>query len=118
MEFDETMKIETQNEYAEIGISIEPIQNVLLLAAQQQQQQQQSFSSSKSLTVLKPDKTEEALIIAQKLLENFMNFYMSFTGRAIGGNESIPAKVLQDWYNGLIKKAKSEPAVFSSIIEK
>lgn len=87
----------------EIGISIEPLPLVL----EQQQRlcvNSSSISSPSSSLALAPLSLSPAAI-AERLLDNFKNYYLSFCD---GKQEYIPVKVLQDWYASVIRKCRND----------
>ena len=63
----------------------------------------------------------ESLRVAKKLLDNFINYALSYsrdfkTGDA---NEAfIPAKIITDWYNNTVRKVQMDPVGFLNKIMK
>ena len=93
---------------ASIGISILPTMNL-------------PNQSVVSLVIKQPSvsttiaSAKESLTVAKKLLENFVNYALSYsrTFAIDSGNESyIPSKIITDWYNNTVRKAQMDPIGF------
>lgn len=85
-------------DYGELGISIEPLAVLEGLVAE------------KSLIVADRS-NNEARTIVQRLAENAFNYLSSFVRPAysFGGEHVVPLKTLEDWYNNCIRKATIDP---------
>ena len=75
----------------QIGISIEPLESVL-----QMQQQRQ---------LVVPKKPSR---LSERLLTSFFNYAMSFVKEDFG-EQVVPVKCLQDWYNQTMRKIANDP---------
>ena len=91
-----------------------------------------SLSSSSSLSssliasliaskpsLVSPSSSEAAinsLLLARKLLENFVNYALSFSQSFPTSPDTkesfIPAKIITDWYNGTVRRAQLDPVGF------
>lgn len=91
---------------ASLGISILPTINL-------PSQSGQLVLKSTSATV--PTPAKESLNVAKKLLDNFVNYALSYsrTFTVDSGNESyIPARIITDWYDNTVRKAQMDPMGF------
>ncbi|OUM58076.1 hypothetical protein PIROE2DRAFT_16741 [Piromyces sp. E2] len=90
---------------AELGISIEPIDQVMA----QIQSSETVVASSKASTMANAEK------ITTKVIENLYNYCSSFSSSLLTnaqGEQFFPLKVIQDWYNNTLRKVKSNPNYF------
>lgn len=64
----------------------------------------------------------DPLRVAKKLLDNFVNYALSYSrtfATAGEANEAfIPAKIITDWYNNTLRKAQMDPVGFFNRIMK
>lgn len=93
--------MEEDNDYGEIGISIES----LSVLVQQ---------NSNKLVPAQPS----SVMLVQRLAENLFNYLSSFAKPAsafVGGgfDPVIPSKALQDWYNNTLRKLQNDPQAFN-----
>lgn len=58
--------------------------------------------------------SQYALIVAKKLLANFVNYALSFSRTFVetGGESFVPAKVITDWFAGTERKVQADPEGF------
>jgi len=90
---------------AELGISIEPIDQVMA----QIQSSETAVASSKATTMANAEK------ITTKVIENLYNYCSSFSSSLLTnaqGEQFFPLKVIQDWYNNTLRKVKTNPNYF------
>ncbi|KEF52933.1 uncharacterized protein A1O9_10839 [Exophiala aquamarina CBS 119918] len=88
-----------------LGISVEPVQNIQVQMAQLQQQQQGSNSGGKSGTAA-PD----TRLLAQRIIKNAFNFLAGFAGNTANGIEVVPLKSFQDWWTKFERRVQNDPA--------
>ena len=59
--------------------------------------------------------TKDPLLVAKKLLNNFVNYALSYS-RTFTHNDTnepfIPAKIITDWYGNAVRKAQMDPVGF------
>lgn len=86
-----------------IGISLQPA----------------TASNESSLSLVRPQATQStsqyALTVAKKLLDNFVNYALSFSRTFVevpGGESFVPAKIISEWYAGTVRKAQADPDGF------
>ena len=64
----------------------------------------------------------DPLRVAKKLLDNFVNYALSYSRTfATAGEDNeafIPAKIITDWYNNTLRKAQMDPVGFFNRIMK
>ncbi|ORX52537.1 hypothetical protein BCR36DRAFT_582485 [Piromyces finnis] len=90
---------------AELGISIEPIDQVIA----QIQSSEAVIASSKASTMANAEK------ITTKIIENLYNYCSSFSSSLLTnerGEQFFPLKVIQDWHNNTLRKVKTNPNYF------
>lgn len=94
---------------ASLGISILPTNQI---------PQETSLVLSSSPAINGNSTVSESLLVAKKLLENFVNYALSFATTFSSGNVAdegvtyIPAKIVTEWYNGTLRKAQMDPIGF------
>lgn len=98
---------------ASLGISILPTNQI---------PQETSLVLSSSPAINNNSTVSESLLVAKKLLENFVNYALSFATTFSSGNVAvssaeegvtyIPAKIVTEWYNGTLRKAQMDPIGF------
>jgi len=84
-----------------LGISVEPAQNIQAQMAQLQQ----SPSGSNAVAKRPPD----TRILAQRIIKNAFNFLASFAGNTANGIEVVPLKAFQDWWTKFERKVANDP---------
>ncbi|OAG44808.1 hypothetical protein AYO21_00769 [Fonsecaea monophora] len=95
-----------------LGISVEPAENIQAQMLQLQQQQQQSpmspttASSNSSALVKRPPDTR---VLAQRIIRNAFNFLASFAGNTANGVEVVPLKSFQDWWTKFERRVQNDP---------
>lgn len=86
---------------ASLGISIIPTINL-----------PSTQPTSTALTTSKST-AKDSLLLAKNLLDNFINYALSFSRTLPGTSESfIPARIITEWYNGTVKRAQTDPVGF------
>ncbi len=74
--------------------------------------------ASSDLQVTRPapvaSSSSYALLVAKKLLDNFVNYALSFAQSFVeGGGESfVPGKIITEWYASTLRKAQADPEGF------
>ena len=85
-----------------IGLSVERLETLDNLEVQKKSMS--SFGADKKTTIANP----------QKMLENLFNYALSFgTKTPMQGQEYVPVKALQNWYDTTMKKLTQDPALFN-----
>ncbi|OAP62934.1 hypothetical protein AYL99_02161 [Fonsecaea erecta] len=87
-----------------LGISVEPADNI---QAQMLQLQQQSPSASNSTAVAK--RPPDTRVLAQRIIRNAFNFLASFAGNTANGIEVVPLKSFQDWWTKFERRVQNDP---------
>ncbi|KAL2418595.1 hypothetical protein ABEF91_004271 [Exophiala dermatitidis] len=87
-----------------LGISVEPAQNIQAQMAQLQQAQQ-TPSESNAVAKRPPD----TRVLAQRIIKNAFNFLSSFAGNTANGIEVVPLKSFQDWWTKFEHKVQNDP---------
>ena len=86
-----------------LGISVEPAQNI---QAQMAQLQQHPLSTSNSAVAKRPPDTR---LLAQRIIKNAFNFLSSFAGNTANGIEVVPLKSFQDWWTKFERRVQNDP---------
>ncbi|KAH6568633.1 hypothetical protein BASA50_000406 [Batrachochytrium salamandrivorans] len=108
---------------AQLGISIEPIQNVLAqtatLPSGTQPLTPSAGSGSNMMAVSRSSTPGDFDMIASRLLEHLYNYCCSFSGSLPSGGMAlfgmdwgstfIPLQALQNWYTNVQKRIKTDP---------
>ncbi|KIW90766.1 uncharacterized protein Z519_08549 [Cladophialophora bantiana CBS 173.52] len=87
-----------------LGISVEPAQNI---QAQMAQLQQQSPTASNSTALVK--RPPDTRVLAQRIIRNAFNFLASFAGNTANGIEVVPLKSFQDWWTKFERRVQNDP---------
>ncbi|EXJ76776.1 uncharacterized protein A1O5_01284 [Cladophialophora psammophila CBS 110553] len=87
-----------------LGISVEPAQNI---QAQMAQIQQQSPTASNSTALVK--RPPDTRVLAQRIIRNAFNFLASFAGNTANGIEVVPLKSFQDWWTKFERRVQNDP---------
>ncbi|KIV93798.1 hypothetical protein PV10_04987 [Exophiala mesophila] len=87
-----------------LGISVEPVQNIQALLAELKQSSQ--GSSSTAVTKRPPD----TRVLAQRIIQNAYNFTSSFAGNLANGVEVIPLKSFQEWWAKFERRVQNDPS--------
>lgn len=104
-----SIAIDGRSLLASLGISILPTNQI---------PQETSLVLSSSPAINGNSTVSESLLVAKKLLENFVNYALSFATTFSSGNVAdegvtyIPAKIVTEWYNGTLRKAQMDPIGF------
>lgn len=85
-----------------LGISVEPVQNIQVQLAQLQQQQG-SNSGGRSGT------SPNTRLLAQRIIKNAFNFLAGFAGNTANGIEVVPLKSFQDWWTKFERRVQNDP---------
>ncbi|OCT45069.1 DUF775 domain protein [Cladophialophora carrionii] len=104
-----------------LGVSVEPVQNIQAQMAQLQQQQQQQQQQPQPMSPMSPtsNNNDAALpkrpppdtrVLAQRIIKNAFNFLASFAGNTANGIEVVPLKSFQDWWAKFERKVQNDPA--------
>ncbi|EXJ84584.1 hypothetical protein A1O3_05254 [Capronia epimyces CBS 606.96] len=86
-----------------LGISVEPVQNIQAQLVQLQQ------TPSDSNAVVKRAPAPDTRVLAQRIIKNAFNFLSSFAGNTANGIEVIPLKSFQDWWTKFESKVQNDP---------
>jgi len=89
-----------------LGLSVEPVQNI---QAQMAQLQQDSSSSSSSGAMVVAKRPPDTRVLAQRIIKNAFNFLASFAGNTANGIEVVPLKSFQDWWSKFERKVQNDP---------
>ncbi|ETI21395.1 hypothetical protein G647_07742 [Cladophialophora carrionii CBS 160.54] len=97
-----------------LGVSVEPVQNIQAQMAQLQQQQQQPLSplsptSNNNDAALPKRPPPDTRVLAQRIIKNAFNFLASFAGNTANGIEVVPLKSFQDWWAKFERKVQNDP---------
>ncbi|KAI1615058.1 hypothetical protein EDD37DRAFT_395415 [Exophiala viscosa] len=84
-----------------LGISVEPAQNI-----QAQMSQLQQKSSTAMVVAKRPPDTR---VLAQRIIKNAFNFLASFGG-SVNGVEVVPVKSFQDWWTKFERRVQNDPS--------
>ena len=87
-----------------LGISVEPTQNIQAQIAQLHQQQH--LPSTPNAIAKRPPDTR---LLAQRIIKNAFNFLSSFAGNTANGIEVIPLKSFQDWWMKFERRVQNDP---------
>ncbi|EXJ55837.1 hypothetical protein A1O7_08768 [Cladophialophora yegresii CBS 114405] len=90
-----------------LGVSIEPVQNIQAQMAQLQQQGTQSPTSNNTVAAAK--RQPDTRVLAQRIIKNAFNFLASFAGNTANGIEVVPLKSFQDWWAKFERKVQVDP---------
>ena len=91
-----------------LGISVEPVQNIQAQMAQLQQDASSSSSSSGAAMVV-AKRPPDTRVLAQRIIKNAFNFLASFAGNTANGIEVVPLKSFQDWWTKFERKVQNDP---------
>ena len=91
-----------------LGISVEPVQNIQAQMAQLQQDASSSSSSSGAAMVV-AKRPPDTRVLAQRIIKNAFNFLASFAGNTANGIEVVPLKSFQDWWSKFERKVQNDP---------
>lgn len=101
----------SDDDYGEIGISIEPLTMLELLVSSKTADKAESYQVSKNQQYL--------AVAIERLAENMFNYLSSFAKPASGYLELsepvVPVKTLQDWYNNVTRRLSRDPTWLSSM---
>lgn len=87
-----------------LGISVEPAENIQAQMAQLQQQSP-TLATSTAIARRPPD----TRVLAQRIIKNAFNFLASFAGNTANGIEVVPLKSFQDWWTKFERKVQNDP---------
>jgi len=87
-----------------LGISVEPVQNIQAQLQQLQQQGSTGGGGGKAGTAA-PD----ARLLAQRIIKNAFNFLAGFAGNTANGIEVVPLKSFQDWWTKFERRVQNDP---------
>ncbi|KIW33601.1 uncharacterized protein PV07_00437 [Cladophialophora immunda] len=87
-----------------LGISVEPAENI---QAQMLQLQQQSPTVSNATALVK--RPPDTRVLAQRIIRNAFNFLASFAGNTANGIEVVPLKSFQDWWTKFERRVQNDP---------
>ena len=85
-----------------LGISVEPMQNI-----EQQMIQLQNERQSNSTALVKAGPTTK--VLAQRIIKHAFNFISGFSG-TIAGQEVVPLKSFQDWWTKFERRIDNDPS--------
>lgn len=83
-----------------LGVSVEPVQNIQAQMAQLQQTQHQQGEKPRG-----PD----TRLLAQRIIKNAFNFLAGFAGNTANGVEVVPLKSFQDWWGKFERRVQNDP---------
>lgn len=96
--------VQTGGEEINLGISVEPVQNIQVLLAQLQQQTSHGVGGG-AKTGAAPD----TRLLAQRIIKNAFNFLAGFAGNTANGVEVVPLKSFQDWWTKFERRVQNDP---------
>ncbi|KIY03920.1 uncharacterized protein Z520_00612 [Fonsecaea multimorphosa CBS 102226] len=88
-----------------LGISVEPAENIQAQMLQLQQQSPTAASNSTAVAKRPPD----TRVLAQRIIRNAFNFLASFAGNTANGVEVVPLKSFQDWWTKFERRVQNDP---------
>ena len=111
----------SNNLWCHIGISIEPINSIMAQLPAATTTPMSAVVNSSNALVLKQHSNDDATlaVLAKKMVENFMNYMISFstTAHQISTSSStasssasfVPLAKTYEWYDAALKKIKNDP---------